>query len=137
MSNPAILGVRDFNGERRLAMCIARRKDARDGRIATRPCFCAKNTLLPQSCCPIHVFGATVLRSAQPGGPIFHAIRDKNTNRILRAAFARGGMPEADPYSTHCVGRGAANGMSSADSILSEIMRVDGRSAKSFLLNCA
>ena len=37
MSNKAIIGIREFNGEKRLAVRLSRRKSARGGCIDMRP----------------------------------------------------------------------------------------------------
>ena len=132
MSNKATIGLRDFNGEQRLVLRLTRRKNTRHGLIAMRPCFCGKNKLLPQHCCPIHIFWVNVMATTKPGEPLFPSLQGKNINRIPRATLKNIGTPDAEKYSTHCLRRGAANAIFRSGSTLSEIMRTTGWSSQSF-----
>ena len=132
LSGGASIGLRDFHGQQRLVIKLARRKNARSGFTAFRPCFCEENSLLPKHNCPIHMFWVSILDRAAPGDMLFPALRNKNINRVLRAAFNNIGVPDAEKFSSHCFRRGAATAILNSGSTLSEIMRTAGWSSKAF-----
>ena len=131
-SSRAVIGLRVFQGQARLILKLSRRKNARDGFTAMRPCFCGVNSLLPQHNCPIHMFWTEVLRTATPGQPLFPTLLNKNINRVLRAALARIGLVGHERHSSHCFRRGAATAILNSGTPLAEIMRTAGWSSSSF-----
>ena len=66
-SSHAVIGLREFHGEQRIALKLAKRKNARNAFIATRPCFCANNALPPKNNCPIRRFWKAVPGHTEPG----------------------------------------------------------------------
>ena len=132
LSSPAIIGLREFNGDQRLIIKLARRKNARHGFSATRPCFCGDNFLLPKHNCPIHRFWKAVIAHTEPGELLFPSLQGKKFSRILRAILAKLAVPEAEKYSSHCFRRGAATAILNSGSTLSEIMRTGGWASSAF-----
>ena len=131
-SNTAVIGLREYEGQQRLTIKLARRKNSRGIFTALRPCYCGKNALLPRHNCPIHIFWANVITSTQPGDPLFPSLANKNINRVLRAAFKKIALPGAEKYSSHCFRRGAASAILNAGSTLAEIMQTAGWKSSSF-----
>ena len=131
-SSPAVIGLREFHGEQRLVIKLAKRKNTRDAFSATRPCFCGDNFLLPRHNCPIHRFWKAVIATVAPGAPLFPNLQGKNFSRILRAVLGKLEIPDAEKYSSHCFRRGAAAAILNSGSTLSEIMRTGGWASSSF-----
>lgn len=52
---PVVIGIRDFPGEQRLSIKLPRRKNARQGFTAMRPCFRGDNPLLLREKCPMRL----------------------------------------------------------------------------------
>ena len=96
----AVIGLRDLEGQPRLVLKLARRKNGRMGFAALRPCFCRENALVPKHNCPIHIFWADVLRTTQPGAPLSPKMKNRGLNRDLRSSFDRVNIPESEHYST-------------------------------------
>ena len=131
-SQKAVIGLREFQGESRLILKLATRKNSRSAFSATRPCFCGQNALLPRRNCPIHRFWASVLKSTEPGAPLFPSYIGRNVTRVLRAVLAGIEVEDSQRYSTHCFRRGAATAILQSGSTLSEIMRTGGWKSSSF-----
>ena len=125
-SSPAVIGLREFQGEMRLVLKLAKRKNSRTIFTDMRPCFCKENALLPRHNCPIRRFWRTVIQFAEPGSPLFPTIQSRNFSRILRKVLNKLGIEDADRYSSHCVRRGAATAILRFGCTLSEIMRTGG-----------
>ena len=100
---------------------LASRENSRSVFSAMRPCFCSPNALLHRHNCPIHRFWKAVLKTTDPGCPLFPALIEKNFTRIPRRALGRLGVVDAHRYSPHCFRRGAANAIRKSGSTLSEI----------------
>ena len=94
-SSGALIGLREFDGQQRLILRLARRKNAKFGFTDMRPCFCGANVLLPKRNCPINFFWASVLKRTEPGSPLFPHFGGKNSNRILRKTMERIGIADA------------------------------------------
>ena len=131
-SSPAVIGLREFQGEQRLILKLAKRKNTRSNFSATSPCFCGDNFLLPRHNCPIHRFWKAVIANTAPGAPLFPSLQGKNFSRILRAVLGKLKVPGAEKYSPHCFRRGAATAILNSGSTLSEIMRTGGWASSSF-----
>ena len=131
-SNAAVIGLRELNGQQRLILKLARRKNERGGYTATRPCFCRESALLPKHNFPIHFFWAAMLEVVPPGAPLLPRMGNKNINRILRAAFTLVGIPEKERYTSHFPRRGAANDILHSGPTLSGILRTGGWESNSF-----
>ena len=130
--NTAVIGLRELSGQQRLIIKLARRKNASGGYTATRPCFCRDNALLPKQNCTIHIFWADILKTTAPGERLCPALKNKNINRALKAAFRSVGIPEAERYSSHFFRRGDANAILHSGSTLAEILRTVGWKSSSF-----
>ena len=127
-----LFGLREFQGEQRLVIKLAHRKNTRNAFIATRPCFCGQNALLPKHNFPIHRFWQAVLGHTHPGMPLFPLFQGENFPRALRAVLKKLHTPESDRYSSHCFRRGAATAILNSGATLSEIMRTGGWASSSF-----
>ena len=131
-SSKAVIGLREFQGEKRLVLKLSHRKNTRSVYTAMRPCFCGDNALLPRHNCPIHRFWAAVIENTEPGSQLFPSLQRANFSRVFRAVLAKLGVQDADRYSSHCLRRGAANAILQSGSTLSEIMRTGGWKSSSF-----
>ena len=105
-SSSAVIGLREFQGEQRIVLKLAKRKNTRNAFIATRPCFCTSNAVLPKHNCPIRRFWKAVLGHTEPGALLSPSLQGENFSRILRAVLAKLGVPDAERYSRHCFRRG-------------------------------
>ena len=69
-ANKGLIGLREFHGEQRLVLKLAKRENTKNAFIATRPCFCTPNALIPRHNCPIHRFWAAVIKNTEAGKPL-------------------------------------------------------------------
>ena len=130
-SSPAVIGLREFQGEQRLITKLAKRKNTRNAFIATRPCFCGDNALLPRHNCPIHRFWKAALRHAEPGASLFPSLQGGDFSRILRAVLSKLDVIDAEKYPSHCFRRGEATAILNSGATLSGIMRTGGWASSS------
>ena len=128
----SLIGLREFQGEQRLILKLAKRKNTRNAFIATRPCFCAMNALLPKHNCPIHRFWKKVLGHTKPGERLFPSSQWGNFPRVLRTVLSKLNIADSERYSSHCFRRGAATAILNSGATLSEIMRTGGWASSSF-----
>ena len=131
-SAKAVIGLREFMGENRLILKLAKRKNQRSLYTAMRPCFCTPNCLVPAQNCPIHQFWEAVIKHTHPGSPLFPSLQKKNITRIIRRVLSLLDVIDAERYSTHCFRRGAATALLDSGSTLSEIMKTGGWASGSF-----
>ena len=131
-STPATIGLREFQGEQRLVIKLNKRKNTKNTFIATRPCFCGENALLPRHNCPIHRFWKAVLANTEPGGKLFPTFEGGDFSRVLRKVLLKLNIADSERYSSHCFRRGAATAILNSGATLSEIMRTGGWASSSF-----
>ena len=131
-SSPAVIGLREFQGEHRLVLKLAKRKNKKSLFTAMRPCFCGPNMLIPKHNCPIHQFWAAVVQHTAPGESLFPNLLSKNITRILRKALTNINVVEAERYSTHCFRKGAATAILNSGATLAQIMKTGGWVSGSF-----
>ena len=131
-SAPSLIGLREFLGEKRLALKLAKRKNTRNAFIATRPCFCGQNALLPRRNCPIRRFWKAVIAHTEPGALLSPSFQGGNFSRVLLAALFKLNIADSERYSPHCFRRGDAAAILNSGATLSEIMRTGGWASSSF-----
>lgn len=131
-SSHAVIGLVDLNGQQRLIIKLASRKNQRHTFTATRPCFCRTYALLPKHNCPIRVFWDDVIRNTLPGDALFPGLQGGNVNRIVKTVFDRVEIQDAERYTSHCFRLGAANAILHSGSTLAEILLTGGWKSSGF-----
>ena len=117
--HPSLIGICDVNGEQRLVLKLARRKNQRYGSSITRPCFCNGSILVPSGFCPIHNIWPIIRERTELHGLLFPSLQRANINRILKASLRNAGFPDYHRYSMYCFRRGCLMEMKNSNSAVS------------------
>ena len=91
-----------------------------------RPCFCNGGILVPSSLCPVHVVWPLIRARIGIHELLFPTLQGSNLNRILKAALAKAGFPNANRYTMYCFRRGCLAEMKRSKSTVGEIMKTAG-----------
>ena len=129
---PALIGLRNTGSDTRLALKLSTRKNARQGVILMRPCFCRGGILVPASLCPVHAIWPAIIARVEINGLLLPSLQGPNLNRILKKTLERIGFHDARRFATYAFRRGCLVEMIRAQSTVSEIMRTAGWSSGQF-----
>ena len=99
-SPKSIVGIRDILGATRLVLKLSKRENDRRVSILAIPSFRKGYVLSPNKLRHVPVFWPIVRMRYQAWPPLFSPTRNKNMNRILKAALRTDPIPESDKYTT-------------------------------------
>lgn len=97
----AFIGVRVVDGERFMLAKLSMCKNFPGGCILRRAFFFGSDNPKERQLCPNHVSWPLTRCRAAPGALLFSSVNRRDSDRALKAAFARMGVPEARRYSPH------------------------------------
>ena len=128
----ALIGLRGPEGQERLIIRLARRKNLPQGCIMARPCFCELSSEIAHQLCPVHFFWPLVTQRVRSGEKLFPSYSATKANNALKAILTKLNVTHANKYSSHGFRRGAANELKATGSQWSTIATIGGWKSLAF-----